>query len=42
MGWRSGIELIGSYWKGLVGKGEGWMGRWLRRMVKIVARGLGG
>ena len=40
--WRSGIELVSSYRKGLVGEGEGWTGRWLRRMVEIVARGLGG
>ena len=40
--WRNGIELVVSYRKGLVGEGEGWMGRWLRRMVEMAARGLGG
>ena len=38
MCWRSGIELIGSYQKGLVGEGEGGMGRWWR-MVEIVVGG---
>ena len=28
--------------EGVGGEGEGWMGRWLRRMVEMVARGLGG
>ena len=25
--------------EGVGGEGEGWIGRWLRRMVEIVARG---
>ena len=26
--------------EGVGGEGEGWIGRWLRRMVEIVARGV--